>query len=252
VRWIVGIFTMSEHQDSGLRAGNRALTYLVSHYPQEAKLQTLIDSLPKFAGELYGEAREAARSLLRSHTPNPLTRIAGGIAAAFSGASAKKTALANCIFDLQLTVFFTELTKHLGDSDVASVLVDALLYQATGFEAGSPAEEQLLFAGTHDTRGIHKFQIAHKSKPHIGDIEAWTFGKEFSAIVSGSPMDIAYIVSVSPFSLVARVRARWRIRYLLYGAHPTKEDEQALAAALKKQEKSLQEMIDGFRKTKDA
>jgi len=174
------------------------------------------------------------------------------IAAAVSGASGKKTALANCIFDLQLTVFFTELTQHLGDSDVASVLVDALLYQATGFEAVSPTEEQLLFAGTHDTRGIHKFHIARKSKPHIGDIEPWTFGKEFSAIVSGSPMDIAYIVSVSPFSLVARVRAQWRIRYLLSGTLPTKEDEQALAAALKNQEKSLQEMIAGFPKTKDA
>ena len=243
---------MSTQQAIGLRAGNRALSYLVPHYPQDAKLQTVVDSLPTFAGELYGDAREAARTLLSSHTPNPLTRFARAIAAAVSGPSAKETALANCIFDLQLTVFFTEFSKHFGDNDVASVLVDALLYQATGFEAGSPTEEQLLFAGTHDTRGIHKFQVARRSKPHIGDIEAWTFGKEFSAIVSGSPMDIAYIVSVSPFSLVARVRARWHIRYLLYGRPPTKEDEQALEAALKKQEKSLQEMIDGFPKTKDA
>ena len=228
------------------------MSYLVSHHPQDAKLQAVVDSLPTFAGELYSDARKAARTLLRSHTPNPLTRFARGIAAVVSGASAKEIALANCIFDLQLTVFFSEFTKHFGDNDVASALVDALLYQATGFEAGSPAEEQLLFAGTHDTRGIHKFQVARKSKPHIGDIEAWTFGKEFSAIVSGNPMDIAYIVSVSPFSLIARVRARWHIRYLLYSTPPTKEDEQALEAALKKQEKSLQEMIDGFPKTKDA
>ncbi len=228
------------------------MNYLVAHFPQDAKLQTVVDSLPKFAGELYADAQEAARTLLRSHTPNPLTRIVRGIVAAVSGASAKQTALANCIFDLQLTVFFSEFSKHFGNNDVASVLVDALLYQATGFEAASPTEEQLLFAGTHDVRGIHKFQVARKSKPHIGDIEAWTFGKEFSAIVSGSPMDIAYIVSASPFSLVARVRARWHIRNLLYGTLPTKEDEQALEAALKKQEKSLQEMIDGFPKTKDA
>jgi hypothetical protein len=39
---------------------------------------------------------------------------------------------------------------------------------------------------------------------------------------------------------------------LLYGTPPTKEDEQALDAALKKQEKSLQELVDGFPKTKDA
>jgi hypothetical protein len=167
---------MNAHQASGLRAGNRALNYLVSHYPRGAKLQTVIDSLPKFADELYGDAREAACGLLRSHTPNPLARIARGIVAAVSGGGTKETALANCVFDLQLTAFFSEFTKYFGDNDVASVVVDALLYQATGFDAGSLTEEQLLFAGTHEVRGIHKFQVARKSKPHIGDIEAWTFG----------------------------------------------------------------------------
>src|SRR5262245_27796175 len=64
---------MTMHQASGLRTGNKALSYLVSHYPRDAKLQIVIDSLPKFADELYGDARKAARGLLRSHTPNPLT-----------------------------------------------------------------------------------------------------------------------------------------------------------------------------------
>lgn len=244
---------MSAHHDSRLRAGNRALSYLISHYPTpDAKLKTIIDSLPKFAGELYDLAQGSARGFLRGHTPNPLTRIARDIAAAFLGASAKQTALANCIFDLQLTAVFTELSKHLDDADAASVVVDALLYQATGFEAGSPTEEELLFAGTQNTRGIHKFQVARKSKPHIGDVEAWIFGKEFSAIVSDSPMNFAYVISVSPFSLVVRVRARWCIRYLLYGTLPTQEDEQALDAILKKQKKDLQEMVDKFPKTEDA
>jgi hypothetical protein len=244
---------MVAQQDSRLRAGNGALSYLVSHYPApDARLQTVIDSLPKFADELYRDAKEAARSLLRSHTPNPLIRIARGIAAAVSGASAKEIALANSIFDLELTVFFSEMTKHLGNSDIASVVVDALLYQATGLEAGSPNEEELLFAGTQNTRGIHKFQVARKSMPHIGDSEAWTFGKEFSAIFSGSAMDIAHVVSVYSFSLVTRVQSRWHIRYLIYGTLPTKEDEQALDAVLKKQKKDLQEMVHKFPKTEDA
>jgi hypothetical protein len=243
---------VSAQHNSELRAGNRAISYLLSHYsPMDANLQALSDSLPNLSARLYHDAHEAARTLLRSHTPNPLMRFARGIVAGVSGASAKETALANSIFDLQLTVFFTEVKLHLGDNDIASVLVDALLYQATGLEAGSPTEEELLFAGTHNTRGIHKYQLAHKSKPHIGDIEAWTFGKEFSAIVSGSPMDIAYIVSVAPFSLIARVRARWRIRYLLYGTPPTKEEEHALEAALKQQEKNMQEIVDGFAKGKE-
>jgi hypothetical protein len=87
--------------------------------------------------------------------------------------------------------------------------------------------------------------------PHIGDIEAWTFGKEFGAIVYGNPKGIAYILSVSPFSLVARVRARWHIRYLLYGTPPTRQDGEALEVVLKKQEEDLQKMIDSLPGTKD-
>lgn len=241
---------MSAHQT--LRTGNKALSYLVDNYPQDTKLQTVVDLFPRFAGEMYATARDAAHTLLRKHTPNPLIRIAKRIATSVTGSGAKETALANCILDLQLTVCFSEFSKYFGDSDIASVLVDAFLYQATGFEADSPTEEQLLFAGTHNTRGIHKFQIAWKSMPHIGDSEAWIFGKEFSAIASGNSKDIACIVSVSPFSLVARVRARWLIRYLLYGTPPTKEDEQALEVDIKKQEKSLKEMLNGFLNMKDA
>jgi hypothetical protein len=249
----LGIFPMSNDYNSAMREGNKALSYLIAHYsPMDGKLQAVTDSLPKFADGLYRDAQGAARTLLRSNTPNPLVRTVKAIAAAVSGPSAKETALAKSIFDLQMTVFFTELKKHLGENDVASVLVDALLYQATGLEAGSTTEEELLSSGTQNTRGIHKFQLARKSQPHIGDIEAWTFGKEYSAIISGNPLDLAYIVSASAFSLVARVRAQWRIRHFLYGTPPTKEDEQALEAALKKQKKSMQEMIDGFPKTKDA
>jgi hypothetical protein len=245
---------MSSEHNPTLRAGNKALDYLVAHYqPMDRKLRGLTDSLPRFADDLYRDAQYAATSLLRGHTPNRLVRAARSLAAVVSGGrSAKQTALANCLFDLQLTVFFAELKDYVSDNDLASVLVDALLYQATGFEAGSPTEDELLFQGTQNTRGIHKFQVARKRTPHIGDIEAWTFGKEFGAIVSGSPLDIANIVSVSPFSLVVRVRARWQIRQLLYGTPPTKEDEEALDAALKKQEKGLQEMIEAFPKTKDA
>ncbi len=244
---------MSSEYKPTLRAGNKALDYLFAHYlPMDGKLRNLTDSLPRFADDLYRDAQYAARSLLRGHTSNPLVRAARRLAAVVSGwRSAKQTALANSIFDLQLTVFFAELKKYVGNNDIASIFVDALLYQATGFEPSSPTEEEILFQGTQNTRGIQKFQVARKKKPHIGDIEAWTFGKEFGAIVSGSPLDTADIVSVSPFSLVVRVQARWHIRQLLYGTPPTKEDEDALEAALKKQEKSLQEMIDSFPKTKD-
>jgi hypothetical protein len=236
--------TATEHH-SGLRAGNGALSYLVTKYsPMDAKLQNLADSLPKIADELYRDAEDAARTLLRCHTPNALVRVARGIAAAIFGMSSKERALANSIFDLQLTVCFKELMTYVGDNDIASLLVDALLYQATGFEASSCNEEDLLLRGTHNMRGIHKYHVARKSRQDMADVEAWEFGKEFSAIVSGRPWDGATIVSVAPFSLGTRVQARWVMRYLLYGTPPTEEDEQALTAVLKEQEKTLQDMTD--------
>jgi hypothetical protein len=123
-----------------------------------------------------------------------------------------------------------------------------LLYQATGSEAGSPTEEELLDSVTQNVRGIQKFQAARKSMPHIGDIEAWIFGREFSAIVSGEPKDISNIVSVSPFSLIARVRSHWHIRYLLYGVLPTEEEKQALEDAVRNRLEGTQDMIDGWKK----
>src|SRR5712691_6730532 len=121
-----------------------------------------------------------------------MLRVARRLAALVSGSrSAKETALANSVVDLQLTVFFRELSTYVGDNEIASVLVDALLYQATGCEARSPTSDELLFLGTHNARGIHKFQVALKKTPRIAAVEARVFGKEFGAIVFGSPMDIA-------------------------------------------------------------
>jgi hypothetical protein len=214
----------------------------------DPKLQAFINSLPKFADELYCSAEGEARNLLRGDAPNPLTRLARGIAAALPGGSAKERLLAYCIFDLHLTSFFAAFMEHLGDVDSASALVDALLYQATGSEAGSPTEEELLDSVTQNVRGIQKFQAARKSMPHISDIEAWIFAREFSAIVSGEPKDISNIVSVSPFSLIARVRSRWHIRYLLYGVLPTEEEKQALEDAVRNRLEGTQDMIDGWKK----
>lgn len=214
----------------------------------DPKLQAFIDSLPKFADELYCSAEKEARTLLRGNAPNPLTRLVKGIAAALPGGSAKERLLVYCVFDLHLTSFFAVFMKHLGDADTASALVDALLYQATGFEADSLTEGQVLDAITQNVRGIQKFQAARKAMPHISDIEAWIFGREFSAIVSGEPKDIANILSVSPFSVIARVRARWHISYLLYGLLPTEEEKQALEDTLRNRLKRTQDMVDGWKK----
>jgi hypothetical protein len=233
---------------SQLRPGNRALAYLFAHHqPMDDKLKKLINDLPRIADGLYSYAQESAKNFLRGYGPNPLVRTGKGILAFFSGARRSKAkALAMSIFDLQMTIVFGALSKHLDNRDIASVLVDALIFQATGFEAGTPTKEELLFLGTQNTRGIHKFQLAHEKSPHIGDIEAWTFGKEFSAIESGSPLDFVNIVAVSSFALTMRVRASWLIRYFLYGTHPTKQDEESLKTALDKQKEDLKKLSDSM------
>ena len=210
----------------------------------DPKLQVFIKSLPKFADELYCSAENQARTLLRGDPSNLVTRITGAVAGTLTGGRAKERLLASCIFDLHLTSFFAEFRDLIGVSESALMLVDGLLYQATGSKAGSPTESELLNSGTQNVRGIQKFEAARKTMPLIGDVDAWIFGKEFSAIVSGEPGDIAKIVSVASFSLAARLRARWHIRYLLYGVLPKDKDKQELDATVLDHEKSMQDMID--------
>jgi hypothetical protein len=219
---------MASHQNLQLRPGNAALSHLVAHYSPDAKLQKVIDSLPSFGVELYGEAQQEARKILSVDHRNQVARIVKRVVAAVSGASAKETALANSLFDLQLAVFFRELTEYVADEAIASLLTDALLYQATGFEAASATQEQILHYGTHDTRGIEKFQMARKLMPHVQDIEGWVFGSEYSAIVSGRPKHFANVTEGTFFSLPRRVSARIHIRYLLYGTLPTKTEQEAM------------------------
>jgi hypothetical protein len=219
---------MASHQNLQLRPGSAALSHLVAHYSPDAKLQKVIDSLPSFGVELYSEVQQEARKILSVDHGNQIARIAKRVAVPVSGASAKETTLANSLFDLELAVFFREVTKYIGDNAIASLLTDALLYQATGVEPASATEEEVLDSGTHNVRGIQKFQVARKLMPHIADIEGWTFGKEYSAIISGRPKDFANAIEGAFFSLSRRVQARVHVRYLLYGTLPTKTEQQAM------------------------
>jgi hypothetical protein len=244
---------MSPPPVSRLRTQNRALDCFIFLYsPMDPKLQAFIDALPKNVYELYRSAEDEARYLLhekryllRLCTPNLVKRLARAIAAAVSGGSSKQRLLADCIFDLHLTVFFTVFMEHLGDAAGASALVDALLYQVHGSAKASLTEEEAVSdAATQNVRGIHKFQVARKTLAHLGDVEGWIFGREFSGIISGDPRDILPIASVHTSSLYTRARARLHIRYLLYGVPPSEEDKQALEAILRSGEKRAQDMMD--------
>lgn len=204
----------------------------------DVKLRKLINSIPTFGVELYCEAKEEAQKILSARRGTRLARLVSRI----SGASSKEMPLANSLFDLYLAVFFREVAEYVRDNTVASLLTDALAYQVTGVEAGSVTEQQVLDCRTHDTRGIQKYQVAKKLMPHIRDIEGWTFGSEYSLIISGRPKDFAKVIEGAMFSLSRRVKARAHVRYLLYGTLPTKTEQQAMEQWLKDGTETLKEL----------
>jgi len=229
--------TATNHQ---FREGNRSLDYLITNYqPLDPKVAALVELIPKVAEELYSQARKNATLDCFTGTTNPVSsviRMLGG------ASSDRQTLLIQCIFDLILTVYFQEVYEYCADKEVASLLTDSLLYQATGLKPSSPTELQIREEGTHTIRGIHKFALADKQMSHIGDIVAWIFGKEIAAL-QGTTRDMAIILSVAPISVMLRAHAKWAIRYFLYGTLPTKADERNLDEIIAEMQKDVRNVF---------
>ena len=188
-----------------LRAGNKALDYLLRHLGPGEALTRNKGGLSGLADSLYSDAREAADALLKGDD-----RVTPQVSCA----------LADCVFDLQLVSCFSELLAYYRDAALASVFVDAVLYQATGAEPGTATEPEILDEGTHRVRGISKYALAKKLIT-IPDAVAWLLGKEYSALKNGTAKDLAYIVAAAPYTILIREHARWRLRYFLQGVLPS-------------------------------
>ena len=120
-----------------IRPGNRAFEYLLNHYqPLDAKITPLVNVLPVLGDELYGYAQTGAELLPRTVRTNLLARLFTTFTK--TSYSNQKDLLALCIFDLQLCIYFDAVFSYCGDKQLASLLADSLLYQATGYEASSP------------------------------------------------------------------------------------------------------------------
>src|ERR1700685_4628328 len=93
------------------RRGNSALDYILATYEtKDEKLATLIASIPNHASVLYSAAGSAARSLLRGSARHPFLYWTQRVLEIIVGAtSAKETALTLSVFDLESTVYFSEL-----------------------------------------------------------------------------------------------------------------------------------------------
>jgi hypothetical protein len=226
---------------SSFRPGNRALGYLAGHdQPMDAKIASLVESIPNLAAELYDQAESVAKSLRAVQSRNLLSRLLRTVT---GSASSKQTLLARCVFDLMLSVSFQEIFEYSGDKELSSLIVDSILYQATGCEASTPTDADIFDYGTQNARGIHKFLLGRQQMKHIGDIAAWLFGKEVAAL-QGNPKDIAIILSVSALSIFVRVHAKWTTRYCLYGTLPSEAEKRAFEATLKEQNQKLLDMLN--------
>jgi hypothetical protein len=220
-----------------VRPGNQALEYLFDHYqPFDSRLTKLINDLPALANQLYGYAQQEAQGLSEAFKPSFFSRL-------LCSSSNKRKLLALCILDLELCTYFSAVFSYCKDKELASLLVDSLLYQATGHEASSPNESQILDEGTHNNRGIHKYMLSKQQFKHIGDIEAWVFGKDVAAIYD-DPKDIAIILSVHPFSFAVRIFATNTCAFSFYGSLPKKEEQKAFQERLEKMHIDLMETIN--------
>ena len=195
---------------------NRALDFIAKSYPRHPKAQHLINVLPDLASTLYAEAEQSAGKMLQQ---NEAERRPD-----------HRRLLTECILDLELVRGFDEVVEYTNDSKLSSCYVDAVVYQATGKESSvEPTERQYRVEGTHMCRGIAKYSRA-KQYFKISDAIAWLFGKEYSAILSGSPTDIAYILPVLPLTVLIRAEGAWRTRYVLTGNSPTNDEQSAVSA----------------------
>jgi hypothetical protein len=194
----------------------------------DPKVSAVIDAMPVLAERLLGDADSTAGSLMKSI----------GVMSRLFGARAK---LIECVFDLQLAAIYPLAKEFLGSNIPASVSIEALSFQGTGKETSTATESDVLDLGTQERRGIQKYQLAKTLIKGVKDTEGWCFGKEYAAICSGHPNDIAYVLPVYPMSLIVRAYARWTFQSVILHIEPTADDKARLDAFVASAQKDIAE-----------
>src|SRR5712692_8328010 len=193
-----------------LRPGNSALNYLLAHYTTSVKLSHLVDSIPRLAAILRDASIDVAETIY--HGQSPASRVFGRL-------TGRYRLLADCVLDLMLVSCF-HVVRECTESGLASLYIDAVLYQATGSEAEVPTEYQVRDEGTHKVRGVAKYAVRTQYST-VDNGDSWMFGKEVSAILTGSAKDIAYITMIFPISVHIVAVGKWAANYAIHGTLPT-------------------------------
>jgi hypothetical protein len=172
--------------------------------PQTAITAGLIAAVPALAAELYAFA--------------PKLADAAGIS---------DPVFIDCLFDLQLVGAFEKAMIFTGDGNLASLFVDAMVFEATGESPSVPTDADMTAGQTHKHRGIHKYVLA--SKQFSGcDPFALLFGREYAnAKVNG--LNQADVDRGSISAIYGRQSGAWAADLALTGKGPTDEEVDALS-----------------------
>ncbi len=103
---------------------------------------------------------------------------------------------AECVLDFQLTGVFHRALAFCKDPALASLFVDALLFEATGQEPSAPEDLDVMSSLTHLYRGLGKYVIAKTTlRVPPSEVPFWVFGMEYAA-ATGSPLDPIRVIEI--------------------------------------------------------
>ena len=110
----------------------------------------------------------------------------------------------DCVIDLELTGVFHRALAFCRDAALASIFVDALLFEAVGHQPTVPEDVDVMASLTHLYRGVGKYVIARSTLTlPPSELPLWVFGMEYAAAI-GHPLDPVRIQEVRPTALQIR------------------------------------------------
>lgn len=110
----------------------------------------------------------------------------------------------DCVLDLELTGAFHRTLAFCRDAALASLFVDALLFEAVGCQPTVPEDVDVMASLTHLYRGIGKYVIAKSTLAlSPSELPLWVFGMEYAAAI-GFPLNPVRVLEVRPAALQIR------------------------------------------------
>ena len=168
--------------------------------PQTATTMALINSIPKLVPEINGMATEQTQRV--------------GIS---------DSLFFDCVFDLMLVGAFDQVMAFSGgDINIASLFVDAIVFEATGKCPSQPTAADMANGQAMKHRGIQKYALASKffSSPVPF---ALFFGKEY-ARAKGDEMNQDMVARGFVMALIIKQTGVWETDRALSGRIPTAKE----------------------------